>query len=211
MPNKALAILDIADSEHVEFFTTKIDKVNQEIMEGRYLLIYYKIPKKWESTICWEGIINSKLRGKNYESNKWEFFGSGSVRFYSQDTKGLVDTSGWLLYRKPGLKPFHRVKTEKKSFLERARLNTLHKVFTRDVANNVWHFWKHQDDTKVFQRFIALLTWPDEEILYISENITQELSHTDLNLEQDVVGVPTKIGYLWGDGLGLIGLIQKSI
>ena len=170
-----------------------------------------KIPKKWQPTICWEGIVNSKLRGLNYENNLWDFYGSGAIRFYSEETKGLVDTSAWLLYRKPGLKPFHRVKSEKKSFLKKAKLDTLHKVFTRDVANNVWHFWQESDEMKVFKRFIALLSWPDEKSLYVSESKNQEIDCSELDLDSEVIGVPTKVGYLWGDNLGLLGLIQKSI
>ena len=211
MPNNALVIIDIAESTNVDFFISKIDEVSQKVMDGRYLLIHYKIPKKWQPTICWEGIVNSKLRGLNYENNLWDFYGSGAIRFYSEETKGLVDTSAWLLYRKPGLKPFHRVKSEKKSFLKKAKLDTLHKVFTRDVANNVWHFWQESDDMKVFKRFIALLSWPDEKSLYISESKNQELDCSELDLDSEVIGVPTKVGYLWGDNLGLLGFIQKSI
>lgn len=211
MKTKSLIVLDISDSRNIDFFTSKISEIENELMDGRYLLIHYKIPKKWQPEICWEGIMNSILRGDNYESLNWEFFGSGSIRFYSKDTKGLVDTSSWLLYRKPGFKPFHRVKQEKKSFLSKAKLDTLHKVFTRDVANNVWHFWKEQDDMKVFKRFVSLLCWPDERILYIREGKTQEIIRENLNLDDDVIGVPTKVGYLWGDNLGLLGLIQNSI
>ena len=75
----------------------------------------------------------------------------------------------------------------------------------------VWHFWQESDDMKVFKRFIALLSWPDEKSLYISESKNQELDYSELDLDSEVIGVPTKVGYLWGDNLGLLGLIQKSI
>jgi hypothetical protein len=45
----------------------------------------------------------------------------------------------------------------------------------------------------------------------ISENKNQEIDYSELDLDSEVIGVPTKVGYLWGDNLGLLGLIQKSI
>ena len=48
MPNNALVIIDIAESTNVDFFISKIDEVSKNVMDGRYLLIHYKIPKKWQ-------------------------------------------------------------------------------------------------------------------------------------------------------------------
>lgn len=194
---KSLIIFNISSSTNVEYFKTKIlDSFNQ-IEEGRYILVTYDVPFLWEKSICWEGILNEVFRTSFYVNDFWEFFGSGTIRYYERGSSRLLETSNWVLYRKPGEKPYKRVKTIKKEILEISKLDSLHKVFTRDVANNVWHFWIDDKSSSEYDRFAGLLMWPDEEGQIITETEAKSLKNQKLKLDTNVVGVPTKIPYSW--------------
>ncbi len=195
---KSLIIFNISSSTNIEYFKSKISDSFDQIEEGRYILVTYDVPFTWAKSICWEGILNEVFRTSSYVDKLWSFFGSGTIRYYQRESYTLLETSNWLLYRKPGDKPYKRAKTIKKEILEFSRLDSLHKVFTRDVANNVWHFWIDDKSSSEFDRFAGLLMWPDEEGQIISETGTLNLKNQKLNLDKNVVGVPTKIPYKWG-------------
>lgn len=194
---KSLIIFNIASSTNVEYYKSKIlDSFNQ-VEEGRYILVTYDVPFVWKESICWEGVLNEVFRTSFYVDDLWEFFGSGTIRYFEKTSSRLLETSNWVLYRKPGDKPYKRAKTIKKEILKISKLDSLHKVFTRDVANNVWHFWIDDKSSSEFDRFAGLLMWPDEEGQIITETETISLKSRMLNLETNVVGVPTKIQYSW--------------
>lgn len=195
---KSLIIFNISSSTNIEYFKSKISDSFDQIEEGRYILVTYDVPFTWAKSICWEGILNEVFRTSSYVDKLWSFFGSGTIRYYQKESSRLLETSNWLLYRKPGDKPYKRAKTIKKEVLEFSRLDSLHKVFTRDVANNVWHFWIDDKSSSEFDRFAGLLMWPDEEGQIITETETLNLKNKKLKLDKNVVGVPTKIAYKWG-------------
>lgn len=194
---KSLIIFNISSSTNIEYFKSKISDSFDQIEEGRYILVTYDVPFTWAKSICWEGILNEVFRTSSYVDKLWSFFGSGTIRYYQRESSTLLETSNWLLYRKPGDKPYKRAKTIKKEILEFSRLDSLHKVFTRDVANNVWHFWIEDKSSSEFDRFAGLLMWPDEEGQIITETGTLNLKNQKLKLDKNVVGVPTKIPYKW--------------
>lgn len=196
---KSLIIFNISSSTNIEYFKSKILDSFDQIEEGRYILVTYDVPFTWAKSICWEGILNEVFRTSSYVDKFWSFFGSGTIRYYQMESSALLVTSNWLLYRKPGDKPYKRAKIIKKELLEFSKLDSLHKVFTRDVANNVWHFWINDKSSSAFDRFAGLLMWPDEEGQIITETETLNLKNRKLKLDKNVVGVPTKIPYKWVD------------
>ena len=194
---KSLIIFNIASSANVEYFKSKILESFDQIVEGRYILVIFDVPFRWEKSICWEGALNEVFRTSLYKDDDWGFFGSGAIRYYEKGSSRLLETSNWVLYRKPGDKPYKRAKAIKKEILEISKLDSLHKVFTRDVANNVWHFWIDDKSSSEFDRFAGLLMWPDEEGQIITETETLNLKNRKLELDTNVVGVQTKIQYSW--------------
>ena len=74
-------------------------------------------------------------------------------------------------------------------------------VFTRDVANNVWHLNEVNLMERLVARFSSLLTWQDEEFVVVSGNKISEINdRKKLTLKEDLVGVPTKVPYFWDSG-----------
>jgi hypothetical protein len=99
------------------------------------------------------------------------------------------------MYRKSGEKAYLRRLTSNDEFIDKARFNAIHPVFTRDVANNVWHLSRSNAVSRIIQRLSALLTWPDERTRIISNSSTRSLAWRPLNLDKDLIGVPTKVEY----------------
>jgi len=74
-------------------------------------------------------------------------------------------------------------------------------VFTRDVANNVWHLSEENLIERLIARFSSLLTWQDEDFIVVSgTKISQVTDRKKLDLKSDLVGVPSKIPYIWNAG-----------
>ena len=74
-------------------------------------------------------------------------------------------------------------------------------VFTRDVANNVWHLSEENLIDRLIARFSSLLTWQDEDFVVVSgTKISQVTDRKKLDLKSDLVGVPTKVPYFWDSG-----------
>jgi hypothetical protein len=54
---------------------------------------------------------------------------------------------------------------------------------------------------RLVARFSSLLTWHDEDFLMVSGNkISQIKDRNKLTLDEDLVGVPTKVPYFWDSG-----------
>jgi hypothetical protein len=85
--------------------------------------------------------------------------------------------------------------------LKRNSIPVADKVFTRDVANNVWHLINDNFKDRVAARFSALLTWQDEDFLvHDGSRIRPLLNRKTLTLKEDLVGVPNKVPYFWDNG-----------
>lgn len=85
--------------------------------------------------------------------------------------------------------------------LKRNTIPVADKVFTRDVANNVWHLLNDDFKERVITRFSTLLTWQDEDFLIVEPSKTIEVKERKaLVLKEDLVGVPNKVPYFWDNG-----------
>jgi hypothetical protein len=85
--------------------------------------------------------------------------------------------------------------------LKRNVIPVSEKVFTRDVANNVWHLLGDNFKERLTSRFSSLLTWQDEEFVVLDGGKTSFIKErTALTLKEDLVGVPKKVPYFWESG-----------
>lgn len=172
------------------------------ITPGRYLISVYENPKQWESRIPWDAKVISLTMGPiENRSDDWEFFGNGAIRCYDSRKLSLQRTLSWLIVKKAGPKPYVRKKDMSPTSLSRNQLPVADKVFTRDVANNVWHIKNETALDTIQRRFSRLLCWSDEDFLVVSSDTTTKIIRkSKLHLNDDLVGVPTKYSYSWNVG-----------
>ena len=185
-----------------EAIIRQVELSTSYVTNGRYLISVFDTPTNWESRVSIEALVVSGTLG-NIESrnSEWEYFGNGAIRCYKEKTLKLSRTLQWNIIKKMGDKPYKR-RTE--FSIARTKQNTVpvkDPVFTRDVANNVWHLNEENLIDRLISRFSSLLTWQDEDFIVVSGN---EISKIDgrkkLSLKSDLVGVPSKVPYIWNSG-----------
>jgi hypothetical protein len=65
----------------------------------------------------------------------------------------------------------------------------------------VWHLKDEDLTARLVARFSTLLSWNDEDFIVVNGAKTSNVeSRTRLDLKGDLIGVPTKIPYLWNSG-----------
>ncbi len=194
----------ILNSEKIprESILNQISKANSLVSEGRYLVTVFDVPNNWNSRISIEGLLISSTLGHVENRNpNWEFYGNGAIRTYKTKSLKLARTLQWNILRRSGDKPFARRSSMSESELTRNTIPVSHKVFTRDVANNVWHLKDEDLQARLEARFSALLAWQDEDFKVVSGLRKRDiLQRSKLTLNEDLVGVPTKVPYLWNMG-----------
>jgi hypothetical protein len=174
------------------------------VTEGRYLISLFEAPNSWESRLPIEAYIVSEVLGPIEERNEnWEFFGNGAIRSYKHKGSifNLDTTYQWNILRRSGDKPYSRRHEVSAAFLKKNMIPVSDKVFTRDVANNVWQLRQNDLFSRIIARFSSLLTWQDEEFIHIQGSRRKVIQNRQkLILKDDLVGVPTKIPYMWNSG-----------
>jgi hypothetical protein len=172
------------------------------VSEGRYLITVYESPSDWNGHVPIAALlIKETLGGIQNRSCDWEFFGNGAVRTYTSKTLKLTKTYQWTIVRRSGAKPYSRRKSLTSAALKLNAIPVSDTVFTRDVANNVWHLLGDNFKERVISRFSSLLTWQDEEFVVIDGGKTTSIrGRTALTLKEDLVGVPKKAPYFWESG-----------
>lgn len=197
-----LNFIEFSPSLNSEDLRELIVKSADSVSEGRYLITVFDAPSDWNSRTSIESmIIDLTLGSVHSRQLSWEYYGNGAVRCYDPISKELTKTLQWNIVRRSGLKSYKKRASLGKKTLKSNELPVGHKVFTRDVANNVWHLIDEGHITRLIARFSNLLVWKDEEIrVYLSGNEIKNLDRTKLDLSGDLVGVPTKILYEWNSG-----------
>ena len=171
----------------------------KQVTEGRYLITVFGVLEDWEKRIPVESLIISSTLGQiESRSTAWEFYGNGAIRCYKSSNLRLTKTLQWNIVRRQGDKPYSRRSEQNKTSLNKNTIPVSDKAFTRDVANNVWHLKDEDLTARLIARFAALLTWHDEKFTVITGKSSKVCDErTKLDLKDDLVGVPTKIPYLW--------------
>jgi hypothetical protein len=180
----------------------QLNKAKKLVTEGRYLITVFEAPNDWESHLPIEAfVINETLGGIHDRSADWEFFGNGVIRTYTSKALRLSKAYQWTIVRRAGDKPYARRGAMSAATLKRNTIPVADKVFTRDVANNVWHLLNDNFKERVITRFSTLLTWQDEDFLIVEPSKTIEVKERKaLVLKEDLVGVPNKVPYFWDNG-----------
>ena len=182
-----------------------IDQVkmsSSHVTAGRYLISVFDAPLNWDSRIPIESLVVSGTLGNIENRNpNWEYFGNGAIRCYKGKSLKLSRTLQWSIIKKLGDKPYKR---REEFSIAKTKQNTVpvkDPVFTRDVANNVWHLHEENLTERLIARFSSLLTWNDEDFIVISgTKISNIEDRKKLVLKADLVGVPSKVPYIWNSG-----------
>ena len=197
-----LSIFHDSNKLDSEAIIRQVEISSSYVTGGRYLISVFDTPTNWESRVPLEALVVSGTLG-NIESrnSEWEYFGNGAIRCYKGKTLKLTRTLQWSIIKKMGDKPYKR---RSEFSIARTKQNTVpvkDPVFTRDVANNVWHLNEENLIDRLIARFSSLLTWQDEDFIVVSgAEISKIDDRKKLVLKSDLVGVPSKIPYIWNSG-----------
>jgi hypothetical protein len=203
MPHKSvLSIFFTSIDQSKESILNQIESSTEIVTEGRYLISVFDAPADWDSRIPMEGLIISKTLGYVENRNEeWEFFGNGTIRCYKGKSNKLKKTLQWNIIKRVGDKPYKRKIELSSSFIKKNTVPVSDPVFTRDVANNVWNLNLDNITERIVARFSSLLTWQDEEFYLLEKNKLKEITNRKkLDLTGDLVGVPSKVPYIWNSG-----------
>jgi len=178
---------------------------SSHVTAGRYLISVFEAPANWDSRVPLEAFVVSGTLGNIENRNSdWEYFGNGAIRCYKGKSLKLSNTLQWNIIKRIGDKPYKR---RNEFSIAKTKQNTVpvkDPVFTRDVANNVWHLNEDNLTDRLIARFSSLLTWHDEDFYIVSEGkVSQVTDRKKLTLKVDLVGVPTKVPYFWDSGTTL--------
>jgi hypothetical protein len=175
---------------------------SSHVTGGRYLISVFDAPTNWDSRVPLEALVVSSTLGNIENRNSdWEYFGNGAIRCYKGKSLKLSKTLQWNIIKKIGDKPYKRRNEFSTAKTKQNTVPVKDPVFTRDVANNVWHLNEENLIERIVARFSSLLTWHDEDFYFISEGkVSQIIDRKRLILNEDLVGVPTKVPYFWDSG-----------
>ena len=202
MHTSVLAFVPSATTTTEHAVSQLFEKGKNLVSEGRYLIAVYEAPSDWNGHVPIEALLIRETLGDIHNrTGDWEFFGNGVIRTYTSKTLKLTKTYQWTIVRRSGDKPYSRRGSLTSATLKRNAIPVSDKVFTRDVANNVWHLLGDNFKERLTSRFSSLLTWQDEEFVVLDGGKTSSIKErTALTLKEDLVGVPKKVPYFWESG-----------
>jgi len=180
-----------------------IDQAKFSVPQGRLLFVIWSQSDTWTKSLSIESIVVQHVLGpvSSREKSDWEFYGCGTSRLYKRGPVRLSRTVMWVGLRNRGPKAYARLRdtTLHRDTENASRIPVSDKVFTRDVANNVWHLKDPQGLSKVVARLQALTTWNDEVAEVFSASGRTRRSHKTLSLENDLVPVASRTEYEFQD------------
>lgn len=174
------------------------------VSEGRSFCAFWEVPYRWRPTTPIEGWITEAVLGSPTAREDcpgdFTFFANMAVRTYRDDPARPARTLHAVIFRRNGDLPYRR-RLDSTAPLELDTLATLEPVFTRDVANNVWHLPDVDAESEMIARLSRLLCWSDEQVLVLKPR-PEDASAGRRERRPDLIPVPVKVPYSWrGSGL----------
>ena len=211
-PGLTILVTDPAESSPE--FVEQIKRAMEVTPDGRMFAVIYRLPNIWKAHSNIEQIVSVlvlKEPQNRRENDEWEFFGNLAVRscVMALDVRQVESEYTVLIFRRKGDKAYSRRKSASSELLEEARLPTLHPVFTRDIANNVWHVESLHPVSAIIKRLSILLTWPDEHTIIFENSETLKQTRPCPEFDKDLIGVPTKVDYHFASRNLLISFLPE--
>jgi hypothetical protein len=198
-PNVGLVLVDLSDFSDRKEVESLLARAIILVPEGRSLIVLWRCGTEWTPQIpleAWVTITAMKTADER-RHDSIEFFGNGAVRTYQRDERTPNSTWYWLCFRRPGEKAYKRRNSVRRDVVEASTLATLHPVFTRDAANNVWHVTDRTSKKGIRERFQVLLTWSDEITLEVRTSGTSRFKRPTVSFLDGLIGTATKTEYSW--------------
>lgn len=146
--------------------------------------------------------LNAVLgRPEERDETKWRFLGNGAIRLYPKNGVVATETLLWVGVRRAGEKAYRRMthKTITDTLKKDSTIPVAHAVFTRDIANNVWHLPTSRGLMRAIERLAALHSWADEDAIIYQDNKVTRKKQIPITCEGDLVPVAEKTSYQLDD------------
>lgn len=186
------------------------------VVPGRCLFVLWESRSEWIPSTPVESISVEVILKKpdDRDVSGWLFYGNGTVRMYEDLLKAPDKIWMWVGFRLAGPKAYKRMIESGVSQLnmEKSAISVSDKVFTRDVANNLWHLRNYDGLNRVIKRLQSLTTWSDEVSCVICADRVEWWDHEKLDCSDDLIPVAEKIDYeCEGMNLSLPANLKKKI
>lgn len=203
-----VVIIDIPFGELARDAGRRVAESLHHVPQGRCLVAVYETTRDWSATEPYESVICRSALGPPEERQQaeFEFFANGVSRSYrrNRDQLTLSGNLHWIVFRRLGDRAYRRRESLRPTELRRNELPVGHKVFTRDVANNVWHLNAQTARSTTMNRLCCLLAWRDERALIVKKSGKRSRAIIAMDLDSDLVGVAQRTPYDVDRVLGLV-------
>lgn len=184
-----LVVVNAVGQDNLSEVMKRLSAGQEVTPAGRNLILLWEAPKEWGKSLPIEGSATQLILGRPTDRvrSMWDLAGNGAVRLYPAGKNSPSRILQWVSFRLAGDRIYSRRNQLDEVTLSASRLKTSHPVFTRDVANNVWHLPLRHGIPTTIRRFQALLTWADESTILISSNTHRRLEHSALEMDSSLV------------------------
>jgi hypothetical protein len=193
------SVFVVIDEEKATEVRATVKAASLDVPDGRILFVIWKQSDSWAPSVPVESISVSTILGDptDREESKWDFYGCGTARLYAMRGQRPTGTAMWVGFRCKGEKAYLRNKGDKlpANTVLASTIPVSDKVFTRDVANNVWHMSDQGGLDQVVSRLQSLTTWSDEIALVYKDGERRCKEHTTMVLTDALVPVANKVEY----------------
>lgn len=189
----------VISDENASQVRKAVKQAEGHVVDGRILFVVWSQGVAWSSSVPVESIAVGAVLGNpdNREVSGWDFYGCGTARLYPKNKLRPSESVMWVGLRRKGSKAYLRGKDKSlsKKTVKNSAIPVSSKVFTRDVANNVWHLDSRRGIDRVISRLQSLTSWADETAMVFAKGKKTSRKHQTMNLEQDLVPVAQKVDY----------------
>lgn len=200
-----LVLMDLGRMKSPTAISKRVNVAKRLTPEGRILAVMFDLPTNFKPSRNIESLVTRSVLApplKRSDHEAWEFFGHLVIRVcevhHSQHS--IEKEMGVVLFRRQGPKAYLLRRGLNEREVAKAKIATLHPVFTRDVANNVWHLEKNSAKKDIINRLTSLLAWPGESFALVKSSSVEMRPIERMDLDSGLIGVPTKVNYGWATG-----------
>lgn len=216
MMSKVGAVFLVIEDEGPRAIKDLLRKAQKLVPSGRCLFVLWESRSEWIPSTPVESISVEVMLRKPHDRHvsDWLFYGNGTVRVYKDLLTAPDKIWMWVGFRLAGPKAYKRMTESGVSQLnmEKSAIPVSDKVFTRDVANNLWHLRDCDGPNRAIKRLQSLTTWSDEVSCVFSAGRAEWWDHEKLDCSDDLIPVAEKIDYeCEGLNLSLPANLRKKI
>jgi len=193
------AVFSVIADESPQAIGDLLRKAQKLVVPGRCLFVLWESRSEWIPSTPVEAISVEVVLKKppDRDASDWLFYGNGAARMYEDLLTAPAKIWMWVGFRLVGPKAYKRMTDSgvSQSDIEKSVIPISDKVFTRDVANNLWHLRNCDGPNRVISRLQSLTTWSDEVSCVISADHMEYWNHKELDCSDDLIPVAEKVFY----------------